>query len=171
MTPRLRTLATVTSLLLLGSAGLVLPVSAQLGDAKEGDARVRRLLEELEMKWTIDKDGDFRLHNEVTEDRSQLIWVLSNTSDLRNLEVREVWSIGFKSAEPFSAEIARRLLTENTQTKVGAWQMRKMGEEYVAVFSAQIAANTDAETLQTIIDAVATTADEMELDVVGTDDW
>lgn len=171
MNARLRTLATVTSLLLLGSAGL-LPVSAQLGDAKEGDARVRRLLEELELKWTIDKDGDFRLHNQVeSDDRSQLIWVLSNTSDLRNLEVREVWSIGFKSAEPFSAEIARRLLTQNTQTKVGAWQMRKMGDDYVAVFSAQIAANTDAETLQTVIDAVATTADEMELDVVGTDDW
>lgn len=168
MNTRSLTLVTLSGLLLAGS---LLPLSAQLGDAKGGDARVRRLLDEVGLKWTLDDEGDFKLHNELTDGRSQLIWVLSNTSDLRQLEVREVWSIAFTSDEPFSAETARRLLSENTETKVGAWQMRRMGDKYAAVFSAQIAANTDGETLETVIDAVGQTADNLEKDLLGTDDW
>lgn len=155
---------------LAGTALFSPPALSQLGDVK-GDKRVQRLLDEAGLKWKIDDDGDFRLHNEVEDGRSQLIWILSNTSDLRSLEIREIWSIAFKSKEPFSAETCRRLLTENGETKVGSWQMRKMGDEYVAVFSAQIAANTDAETLVTVIDAVSQTADNLESELTGKDDW
>lgn len=168
MKTRLQSIACLSCLVL--ASGLF-PLSAQLGDVGSGDARVSRLLEALGLKWTIDNDGDFRMHNEVGDGRSQLIWVLSNTSQLKHLEVREIWSIGYQSDQPFSADIARRLLIENTETKVGAWQMRKMGDKYAAVFSAQIAANTNAETLEAIVDAVSVTADNFEEDVLGTDDW
>lgn len=150
---------------------LVLPGAAQVGAKKEGDARVQKLLDQAELKSTIDNDGDYRLHNDVGDGRSQLIWILSNTSELRDLEIREVWSIAHKSKTPFDADVANQLLAENCQTKIGAWQMRKMGEDFVAVFSAQIAADTDFESLVTVIDAVATTADNMEQELSTGDDW
>ncbi len=162
---------TIILSLFVGLSLLPLEVSALVGSKKSGDKRVREDLNELGLKFSIDDDGDFRLHNEVADDRSQLIWVISNTSKLRELEVREVWSIGYKTSTPFSAKLATRLLSENCETKVGAWQMRKMGENYVAVFSAQIAADADAETLETIIDAVAQTADNLEKDLTSGDDW
>lgn len=150
---------------------LVIPCSAQVGAKNAGDKRIKALLDEAELKFTLDDDGDFRLHNEVADGRSQLIWILSNTSDLRGLEIREVWSIGYKSGQPFNAKIANQLLEQNCQTKIGAWQMRKMGEDYVAVFSAQIAADTDVDTLTTVIDAVAQTADNMEAELTKGDEW
>jgi hypothetical protein len=153
------------------SSLMVLPCMAQVGAKKQGDPRVTKLLDKAGLKSTIDSDGDFRLHNEVSDGRSQLIWILSNTSELRDLEIREVWSIAYKSPEPFTAEVANRLLEENCQTKIGAWQMRKMGDDFVAVFSAQVAADTDSDALVTVIDAVAQTADNMEQELSKGDDW
>jgi len=150
---------------------VVLPGFAQVGAKKAGDPRVTRPLEEAGLKSSMDDDGDFRLHNEVADGRSQLVWILSNTSELRDLEIREVWSIAYKSPNPFPAEVANRLLEENCQTKIGAWQMRKMGEDFVAVFSAQIAADTESGTLVTVLDAVAQTADNMEQELSTGDDW
>jgi hypothetical protein len=46
-----------------------------------------------------------------------------------------------------------------------------MGENYVAVFSAQIAANTDVKTLLLALQAVTSTADEMEKELTDKDDF
>lgn len=38
-------------------------------------SRSKKFTGEVEQKkWTIDNDGDFRLHNDITDERSQLIW-------------------------------------------------------------------------------------------------
>ncbi|HOM16056.1 MAG TPA: hypothetical protein PLQ00_01940, partial [Thermoguttaceae bacterium] len=75
------------------------------------------------------------------------------------------------SKEPIPPKIAARLLEQNGQVKLGAWQIRKMGENYVAVFSAQIAANTDVKTLLLALQAVTSTADEMEKELTDKDDF
>jgi len=155
--------------LILG--GLLLASHAQVGKKKAGDPRVSGLLDEAGLKASIDDEGDFRLHNEVADGRSQLVWILSKTSELRELEIREIWAIAFKSPTPFSADVANQLLEQNCQTKIGAWQMRKMGDDFVAVFSAQIAADTDVDSLTTVIDAVALTADNMEQELSEGDEW
>lgn len=151
--------------------GLLVLGHAQVGKKKAGDPRVSGLLDEAGLKSSVDNEGDFRLHNEVADGRSQLVWILSNTSELGNLEIREIWAIAFKSPAPFSADVANQLLEENCQTKIGAWQMRKMGDDFVAVFSAQIAADTDMGSLTTVIDAVAQTADNMEQELSEGDEW
>jgi len=151
----------------------VWPAFGQLGAAKPAavsDPRVQKVLDQAGLKSSVDGDGDYRMNNEVPDGRSQLVWILSNTSKLGSLEIREVWSIAYKSPKPFSAELANRLLNENCKTKVGSWQMQKMGEDFVAVFSAKIAAETDSASLATIIDAVAKTADKMEQEISTGDD-
>lgn len=144
---------------------------AQVGAKKVGDPRVERLLQEAEMKYSIDNDGDFKLANDVGNGRTQLVWILSNTSELGTLEIRQIWSIAYSSETPFSAKIANRLLEQNSKVKLGAWQVRKMSDNYVAVFSAQIAADTDQLSLLLALHAVTTTADEIEKELTGKDDY
>jgi hypothetical protein len=143
----------------------------QVGESKSGDDRVEKLLKAAELNYVIDSDGDFRLLNDVGEGRSQIVWILSNTSTLGTLEIREVWSVAMRSSEPLSAEIANRLLAQNGMVKLGAWQVRRMGENYVAIFSAQINANTDQRSLLLALHAVTTTADAMEKELTEKDDF
>ena len=151
-------------------AGLTTCAGAQVGALKTGDPRVEKLLKDADLKYRVDKDGDFRLVNETKSDRRQIAFILSNTSKLRSLEIREVWSVGYRSKSPFSASVSNRLLEQNSKVKLGAWQVRKMGEDYVAVFVAQIAADTDKLSLLLSLHAVTTTADEMEEELTGKDD-
>lgn len=145
--------------------------SAQVGAKKAGDPRVEKILKEADLKYTVDGDGDFRLSNDVGDGRTQLVWILSNTSELGTLEIRQIWSIAYRSKTPFSARVANRLLEENSKVKLGSWQVRKMGDDYVAVFSAQIAADTDRLSLLLALHAATTTADEIEKELTGKDDY
>ena len=163
-----------TGLLTLGlSAVLALQGTlalAQVGGKPAGDPRVERLLEAADLNYEVDADNDFRLVIEFNDGRSQLLWVLSNTTELDDLEIREVWSVAYRSETPLPTRVASRLLSQNANVKIGAWQTRKMGDEYVALFSAQIAADTDPATLLTVIQAVSATADEMEIELLGGSD-
>ena len=140
---------------------------AQVGDKPAGDPRVERLLDAADLNYEVDDDDDFRLLIEFNDGRSQLVWVLSNTTELDALDIRELWSIAYRSDSPLPARVARRLLSQNANVKIGAWQTRKMGDEYVALFSAQIAADTDPATLVSVVQAVSATADEMEIELTG----
>ena len=144
---------------------------AQVGTKKAGDPRVEKLLKETDVKYTVDRDGDFLLLNDVGDGRTQLLWILSNTSNLGTLEIRQIWSIAHKSKTLFSAKVANRLLEQNSEVKLGAWQVRRLGDDYVAIFSAQIAADTDLLPLLLALHAVSTTADEMEKKLTGKDDY
>lgn len=151
--------------------------SAQLGapgaaaTSKQGDVRVKKLLDEIGLKYKEDKDGDFVLVNDMGEGRSQQLWILSRTSQLGTLDIREVWSIGYRSSTPLSASTANKLLDQNSQVKLGGWHVRKMGDQFVAVFAAKIAAETDKLALLLALQAVSQTADGMELDLTGKDDY
>jgi len=151
---------------------VVLAVFGQVGGRKTTpDQRVEKLLKEAGLKYEIDEDGDFVLGNQIDAKRTQLAWIMSRTSQLGHLEIREIWSIGYRSKGPIPAKIAARLLEQNGQVKLGAWHIRKMGEYNVAVFAAQIAADTDATTLLLALHAVTTTADEMEKELTGKDEF
>lgn len=154
---------------------LLLPVSnpawSQVGAKKSGDERVKKLLEDAEIKYEVDKDGDFKLINEVNDGRTQLVFVLSETSKLGTLEIRQLWSVAYRSKDPFPALIANRLLEANSEVKLGAWQTLKMGNDYLAIFSAQVAADTDRRSLLLALHAVTTTADEIEKELTGKDDF
>ena len=152
-------------------SGLTTCAGAQVGALKTGDPRVEKLLEESDLKYRVDKDGDFRIGNKMEGDRTQIAFILSNTSELGSLEIRQIWSVGYHSKSPFSESVANRLLEQNSKVKLGAWQVRKMGEDYVAVFVAQIAADTDKLSLLVTLHAVTTTADEMEKELTGKDDF
>lgn len=144
---------------------------SQVGAKKSSDRRVKILLDEADLKYEVDGDGDYKLANKLKDGRTHLIWILSQTSQLGTLEIRQIWSIGYRSKFPLSETLSNRLLKENAQVKIGAWQVRKMGDYHVAIFCGQIAADTDKISLLSAMQAVTMTADELEKDLTDKDDF
>lgn len=163
--------------LILPASVAALALVPQLAAAQVGartitpDARVEKLLKEAELNYTIDEDGDFRLEFALDDDRSQLVWISSKTASYEVLEIRDVWSVAFRSKEPLSAELANKALRKNGEMILGAWQVKKWGEEYVLAYAAQVAANTDAASLESAAEAVVVSADELEKELTGKDEF
>lgn len=143
--------------------------SAQVGAKKPSDERAKQLLDEAGLKYTVDKDGDFRLLYEFEDGRTHLVFVNSRTSTYRTMEVREVWAVACQS-DRLPENVLRRLLEQNSELKIGAWTVVSGKEKQLAVFVVQLAADTDAKSLVTALQAVSTTADEMEEELTGEDE-
>ena len=160
---------------IIAAAAMVLAIHeaahAQVG-AKGGDARVRRLLDEIGWKYDVDGDGDFKMTFRFEDDRTQLVYINSNTERLDDMEIREVWSPGFRTDKPINAQVAQELLLENRVKKLGAWRLIPAAEDkYIAVFAAHIDAATDAATLKSVVRVLSVTADEREKVVTNEDEF
>lgn len=132
------------------------------------DARVEAALKGAGLGFLVD-EGDYRLDYKVDETRSQRVWVASGTTSLPPLEVRDVWSVAARGKGVVPADLAVHLLQENVRMVLGAWQVNQGKEEYLVVFSAQVAADADAATLREVIEVVMYSADRIEKDLSGTD--
>jgi hypothetical protein len=164
--------------------------AAQLGNAAKkppADPRVKAALDEIGYKYEMTEDNDYKLVPIQTEQtgtkpdgtpiwRSQLVYVNSNTEKYGTLEIREVLSPAFLSNGPLSAAVANRLLRENNSVKLGSWRLVVINTgsnagKYLAMFAAQIAADSDAESLRLTIKSVILIADRMEKELTGADDY
>lgn len=135
------------------------------------DARVTAALESLDINYEVDDDGDFRLIYSTGDGRTQLVWVSGDTESFHDMEIREIFSYAYDTDGSMPASVARKLLQANANYKIGAWEMRDNGNSQFAIFTARIEANAHARELENIIMAVSVTADEMEKDLLGTDEW
>ena len=139
---------------------------------RDGDPRVAKALDELEINYQIDGDGDYRFGFDLGDDRSQIGFIRSATYDFAGVEIREVFSVGLRSFGPFDARTCNLLLVQNSQVKVGAWAVVRDAEDnHLAIFTAKIAADLAGEELLGIIAAVLKTADAMEQRLAGRDDF
>jgi hypothetical protein len=145
---------------------------AQLGEEVSHDARVKEAIEKIGWNYEIDSDGDFKLVLEFEDERSQLVYVNSNTETYREFEIREVWSIGYIAENSLPQEVALTLLEDNYDKKIGAWNIQHVENQYVAVFAAKISALMTPDQLKSIILIVVESADELEKKLTdGGDDY
>ena len=179
------------ALLILSSLFILTQTAhAQLGSAAKkppADPRVKAALDEIGYKYELDANNDYKLVPIQTEQegaapdgkpkfRSQLVYVNSNTEKYGTLEIREVLSPAFLSNGPLPSDVANRLLRENNSVKLGAWRVVVLNTgpnagKYLAMFAAQIAADSDAESLRLTIKSVILIADRMEKELTGKDDY
>ena len=140
---------------------------------RKADDRVRHILDELELKYHIDDDFDFRVGFELHEGRSQSAIVRSYTDEFLGIEIREVFSAGLSSQGPFDARTANILLQQNNQVKIGAWGVASFqdNDTHIAVFTVKIAAEIGAQEFLGVLRAVLAVADEMEQRLSGRDDF
>jgi hypothetical protein len=139
---------------------------------KEGDPRVARALDSLEIRYGIDSDGDFKFLFHLEDGRTQQGFIRSQTYDFMGIEMREIFSVGLSSSGSFDARTANLLLAENENVKLGAWSVASNREDkHLAIFTAKIAADLDGRALVGAILAVLNTADKMEKRLSGRDDY
>ena len=160
------TLALMTALVLFG--GMCSSLGAQASAGKEegqvaetpkADSRVSKALDQLELRYEIDEDGDFKLLFEVENERTQLVYIISATEDYRNLKVREIWSFAYETeGGAFPAPVANMLLEDTFDKKLGAWT--KVGNR--ATFITRLPADADADTLYSTVMITMHVADQME---------
>lgn len=137
--------------------------------SKAGDSRIRAQLDALGYKYQVDKDGDFVLTFGLDKDRSQMAYVLSATQRYGKLEVREIWSPGYRGADSqLPGDIANRLLEDSQLSKMGGW----VKQDGVAVFVVKIDAAASQQDLDDAIDYVVRAADQMEAELTpGQDEF
>lgn len=140
-----------------------------LGSEKSADVRIAALLDQLDIDYDTDSDGDFQAVLQLSGDRYQQVVIGSSTKRIGDLEIRKIYSVGYRSAAPLEQNIANLLLGINHSSKLGAWQVMQSEGEYFAAYNAQISANTDAQTLLTVINAVVESADSIEAYLTGKD--
>lgn len=125
-----------------------------------GDARIRQQLDALGYKYQVDDDGDFVLTFGLDGGRSQMAYVLSGTQRYGKLQVREVWSPGYRGSDPdaFPGDVANRLLEDSHLSKMGGW----VKQDGVAVFVVKLGAEAAQDELDDALDYVVRAADQME---------
>lgn len=180
-----RTIRTLLCLLLFAQVA-----AAQLGTTAKkppADPRVKAALDSIGYKYELDANNDYKLVPIQTEEtgktadgkplfRSQLVYVNSSTEKYGTLEIREVLAPAFLSNGPLSAAVANRLLRENNSVKLGSWRLVVINSganagKYLAMYAAQISADSDSESLRLTIKSVILIADRMEKELTGADDY
>lgn len=159
-----------TAIMLFVALGSLV-ASAQVGGKSKADARLRRALNDANLKFTETAEGDFKLLFTLKDDRTHLVFAESKTQTMGIIEVREVWAIGWKGGSEPKAEVANRLLRNNAQKKVGAWELHQQKDGFYAIFNVKVSADADGEALKSIVYGVAETADEMEKELLQSDDF
>lgn len=136
------------------------------------DPAIAAQLKQLGYEYEVDKDGDYRLLMGFSDSpRSQIVFIRSATESYGKYRIREIWSYAYQSTgEALPALVANRLLEASNQLILGGWV--KQGNH--AVYVAKIPADARAEALGDALDAAASSADDMELELaadVSSDDF
>lgn len=134
------------------------------------DVRVTENLNKLEFKYDIKEDGTFQFTVPVNS-RSQIIYVHSKTYSYAQLEIREVFALIYSGPQRPNEAVLNKLLSDNAQKKLGAWELLFEGNNYFIVFTAKVPANQNEADLKSTIDIVSTSADAMEQILFNTDEW
>jgi hypothetical protein len=138
--------------------------------AQTPDRRVTERLNQLNFKYDVKEDGTFQFTIPVGS-RSQIIYIHSVTNLYDKIELREVYSVVHQSKIAPDAARLQRLLIDNSQKKLGAWELVLDGGTYFVIFTAKISADMDASDMKSVIDIVATSSDSMEKELFTVDEW
>lgn len=157
--------------LVFAAALLALPASAQKAQASgtPSDPRVERALDAQGVTYSVEPNGDYRMLYTVSDDRTQLVWVRPLVYGEGSVDTREVFSYAMtlEPTDTLPAATVNDLLRRNDGYSVGAWGR----SDTRLIFSARVAANASPEVLTNTIELVLNTADQVELELTGTDDW
>ena len=140
------------------------------GGKKRGDYRVREILDAANVSYVVDDDGDFKIIYGYEDNRSQVVFINSNTHTFAGVEIREVWSIGLKGTGQLSSAVANELLVRNSRYKVGSWSINKQEGQVVAIFRVAVSADASRSELIPIVEMVGVHADEVEREFLSSDD-
>jgi hypothetical protein len=148
------------------------PATSAQPEAKAGpDARIRKVLDARKIEYELTKSGNFKVAFNLKSGRSQVAFITSETYRYMNLEIREIWSVAYRSATPLPAEVANRLLADNYDRKLSAWATRKDPDGYYAVFVTKLPADCGEDSFIAALRLTLEAADEMEKELTSKDEF
>lgn len=161
---------TILGCALVGAMTLMVPHAA-LAQAAKADQRVIDALEAEDLNHTVNDNGEISVTIEWSNDggRTQLVRIQSDTFSWANNEYRDIYSIAFKTQNNGDVErtLASRLLRENNDSTLGFWGMQND-----TVFSiARLPAKATPSQLREAVFFVAEKADDLEKEILKTDDF
>lgn len=155
------------NLFLCLSAFIILSTTAATTLRAEADQRIKKALDELDVKYVIDDDGDYAITiTYEAEGRSQLVYVVSETDSIEGFEIRDVFSYAVRDKAP-TLEMTSGLMRTSNKSLIGAFEMTSGGN---ILYIAKIPANLPPKQLHKIIRAVAAYADDAEKEILGSDE-
>jgi len=138
------------------------------------DARVTTALDELDIPYHyLPRSQQFEIHYLLDCDRSQSLYIASQTHWFMGVELRKIFSNALVSDGLFEPRTANLLLRENFEMIHGGWSVmhNEDEKEHFAIFSLTAFASLPANHFSTIIECVAKTADDMENRLSGLDEF
>ena len=158
----MRRIAILCGLLTLGSALA----------ADQPDPRVKTMLDRLELAYEVDQDNDYSVVMKLDGDRSQSVFIISDTNLQGDLEVREIWSYGYLThEEQVPAEVMDGLMAQSRELILGAWELAKTDDSRIAVLVAKIPVTSGLDALRSCIETVAARADAVEAQLNEKDEF
>lgn len=154
------------NLFLCLSAFILLSTTAATTLRAEADQRIKKALDELDVKYMIDDDGDYAITIYEAEGRSQLVYVVSETDSIEGFEIRDIFSYAVRDKAP-TLEMTSDLMRTSNKSLIGAFEMTSGGN---ILYIAKIPANLPPKQLHGIIRAVAAYADDAEKEILGSDE-
>ena len=166
------TLAAIALTLRINPLQSSLAQSSSIPDASmevAADERVAQTLEALDLVYTVEENGTYRLQLDFENGRSQIGWISSETKTIGSLELRQIFSPGHYVDGNLSAQMVTRLLQDNADEKLGAWQLIQDDDQAIALFAARMDTNSSADEFMAALVTVLKVADEMEQELSGSD--
>lgn len=154
------------NLFLCLSAFILLSTTAATTLRAEADQRIKKALDELDVKYMIDDDGDYANTIYEAEGRSQLVYVVSETDSIEGFEIRDIFSYAVRDKAP-TLEMTSDLMRTSNKSLIGAFEMTSGGN---ILYIAKIPANLPPKQLHKIIRTVAAYADDAEKEILGSDE-
>ncbi|MDW8417374.1 MAG: hypothetical protein RML92_07500 [Bacteroidia bacterium] len=150
---------------------LLLTGVAALGTISAQNPKIKRIIDQVGLKYIVDKDGDFKMTFDVGEGRTQLVFVMSSVEEIGGQSIVQIWSPAYKQAE-ISKETLAKLAVDGRQRKVGGWELTTASNQVFAVFKVKIPLSAlTPDFMRSVCAGVASAADQMERDIMGSDDF
>lgn len=125
---------------------------------------VAALLEQAKIKYEVDKDKDYKVtYDFEKEKRTQIVYVSGTTEEFRGMRIRSIFAPAARLNKDSIAGQYKALLEHNGKAKIGAWEI----DGDILYFSARIIEPVTPEQLSSILNLVASIADDKEIEISG----
>ena len=128
-------------------------------------------LKKLGLEYEVDDNGQYNFTLIFQDERSQLVFITPVQLDFDSKQYYDIWSPVAKFQGDIPPEIAARLLYENGQAEVGAYQVLNTSSGKLVVFSTKVASGVDVEVFKRMIIRISSIADDAEKHITKEDEY
>jgi hypothetical protein len=125
---------------------------------------VAAMLDQQKIKYEVDKDKDYKIIYDFSEEkRSQIVYISGATDEYQGMKIRTIFAPAVRLDKDRIEGQFKSLLEHNGKSKIGAWEI----DGDVLFFSARVVEPITAEELAAMLNLVASVADDKEIEVSG----